>query len=631
MIIIDIGAHDGKLFSLPYAQDENNVVYAIEPILELAEMIRAHQMPNLHVLCAAVGEQEGSFEFHLNRDLQTSSLLSVEMSELWKPYAEQLEEVKTIKVPVIRLDTFIQQHAIEEVDLLKVDAQGHDFQVIKSAGDALSIIKSIIVEVQRVPLYVNSSSRQEIVDYLSDRGFRLVSSQSQSNDLEENLEFVRVNRYALSNLESARYELNVPYIGKLSFPKHDHVGRLVEEGVFEGIEQAFVLLYLRAEDTFFDCGAHVGIFSCIAAKSLQGSGRIVGFEPNPVCFDLYKHNLSQLGFSNFNAIEAGLSDQEGQASLTLGKEGLAAFSTFATGEQLGDRMSLDTISVKSHTLDSLVVDLKVEQVDLAKLDVEGWELQVLNGAEQSIRAGKFPLWMIEFTEENAVASGSTTQKLRAALEAFGYTVCYFDATHFQLVPEPYHNTYLYKNLFAVADLEQANKRLNSASSTTQALAKDLIHRWDTAMNTLRFQGALRNERQISHQISDQISHQNREQIEAMRSQMHKLQEAAEARLRVINVLKQAADERLQIIQEQQQKIAQTEHALEQLKRKQEEEIQGLKRSKNLRIRKVTATAKAQRQIVREQVEEIEILRRSLESTIDRRVRRKFSSFSHFFD
>ncbi|MBW4660808.1 MAG: FkbM family methyltransferase [Drouetiella hepatica Uher 2000/2452] len=645
MIIIDVGAHDGKLFSLPYAQDSNNVVYAIEPIPELAEVIRSHQLPNIHVLCAAVGEQEGLFNFHLNRDLQTSSLSTVEMSESWKPYAEQLEEVKTIEVPVTRLDTFIQQHSIEEVDLLKVDAKGYGLQVLKSAGNALSVIKNIIVEVQKVPLYVNSSSKKEVLEYLTDRGFRLISSQLQSNDLEENLEFVRVNRYASSNSEPSQYELNAPYIGKIRFPKHDHVGQLVEEGVFEGIEQAFVLLYLRSGDTFFDCGAHVGIFSCVAAKALQGSGRIVGFEPNPACFELYNYNLSQLGFSNFTAIEAGLSDQEGYATLILGKDGLAAFSTFATGEQLGDRMSPSKISVKSHTLDALISDLNVEQVDLAKLDVEGWELQVLNGAEQSIKAGKFPLWMIEFTEENAVAAGSTTQKLRTALEDFGYTICYFDATHFQLVPEPYHSTYPYKNLFAVTDLKQANDRLDGASSTTQALAKDLIHRWDIAMNARRFQGALRNERQISHQTSHQISDQTREQIETMQSQMHELLEAAEARLQLINVLKQAAearlqlidvlkqtaDERLQIIQEQQQKIAQNEHAIEQLKRQQQQEIQTLRQSKNLRIRRATAALKEQRQVIREQVEEIEVLRRSLESTVDRRVRRKISRFSQLFN
>ena len=99
----------------------------------------------------------------------------------------------------------------------------------------------------------------------------------------------------------------------------------------------------------------------------------------------------------------------------------------------------------------------------------------------------------------------------------------------------------------------------------------------------------------------------------------------------IEELADAANERLQIIQEQQQKIAQHEYALEQLKRKQKEEIQSLRQSKNLRIRKVTTTAKEQRQVISEQSEEIEILRRSLESTVDRRVRRRISRFSQLFN
>lgn len=489
-LIIDVGAHNGSCLAIPSAKDSTNLVYAIEPIPALADSIRSHHLPNLFVFNLAIGEQEGSATFYLNFDDQTSSLLEADPQADWSAYEKQLERVESISVEVKRLDSFLSENSITEVDLLKVDAQGADLQVLKSAGDLIHNIKRIQVEVQLSPLYVGSADKTEIVNYLTSRGFRLALSQPQTEGLEENLDFVRSNRYREAvEVSDNPSNVYIPYVGCLEMPPGDLVGHLLEESIFESAEQAFVWLYLRPEDTFFDCGAHAGLFSCIAAKTIRSEGRIVGFEPNPTCISLYERNVRAIGFENAIAMNVGLSDVASEsAKLRLGRKTRSAFSTFADedDEDLGD----DYAEIEQTTLDHVISTWGIERVDLAKLDVEGWESRVIKGASQAIKRGVFPIWMIEFTEKNALTAGTSTRQLADLIESYGYTLCQFDATQLQLVPEKRQSYYEYKNLFAVLDIESANRRLMSATKRSVYIAKDIVHRWDLAVKAVEFEKML---------------------------------------------------------------------------------------------------------------------------------------------
>jgi len=492
MLVIDVGAHDGSAFSIPYSQDPTVVVYAVEPNPQLAEKLRSFNRSNLHVFCTAFGEVDAAAQLYVNRNDQTSSLLRVHCDDAWKFYKEQLEPIQIIDVPVQRLDTFVQAQRITEIDILKIDAQGFDLQVLKGAGKTIHSIGKIQLEVQLQPLYEGSASKEEILEYLGDRGFSLVRCTPQTDGLEENLEFIRVHRYPLTRPESSYFEVQIPYIGKFKTPSSDHVGQLLEQGIFEGAEQAFLWLYLRSGDTFFDCGTHTGLFSVIASHRIGQTGKIFGFDPNPVCFNLYQENLEQLGCENWMVLNVGLSDREGTADLYMGKPGMSAFSTFAVGAVEHPQIGAETVQVPQRSLDSIISEFRVSQVAVAKLDVEGWEAFVLNGAAQSIKSGIFPLWIIEFTEVNMVAAGSSTRELRSLIESLGYTLCRFDSTQLRLVPEPQRSQYPYDNLFAVLNLEAVNNRLATADTEAVAIARDIIVRWDTALQRFR----------LAHQAAD---------------------------------------------------------------------------------------------------------------------------------
>ena len=189
---IDVGSHLGEQTLAYAAQDSDLVVYAFEPNLAIAAK-RIGVLPNFVIIPMAVGERDGCAEFHLHSLTYCSSLLplNAEGVDRWIG-GDQLRVERITTVPVIRLDTFLSLMGIEEVDYLKVDAQGADLAVVRSAGKALSRIRRIRLEVQIVPqeIYVGASRKEEVLRFMDEVGFEITACERQSFDQEENLTFV---------------------------------------------------------------------------------------------------------------------------------------------------------------------------------------------------------------------------------------------------------------------------------------------------------------------------------------------------------------------------------------------------------------------------------------------------------
>lgn len=192
-IWIDVGSHLGE-YTISFAREDPSItVFAFEPNLKQASQCFG-LLPNFVVIPMAVEEHQGCADFYINAFEAASSLYPMNETarQQWIG-GEQLKVVQKISVPVIRLDTFMNLLEIRKVEFLKIDAQGADFSVVKSAGDRLKDIDKIALEVAVTPsqLYSGASSKDEITDYLKEAGFKLVETEKQSSDQEENLTFIR--------------------------------------------------------------------------------------------------------------------------------------------------------------------------------------------------------------------------------------------------------------------------------------------------------------------------------------------------------------------------------------------------------------------------------------------------------
>ena len=189
---IDIGAHHGEV-TLGFASRNPGLrVYAFEPNLRAAARLFG-KAPNYIAIPVAVGEEDGSAKFYVNQYDASSSLLPLSEDPPYWSGGSPLRVESTVTVPTVRLDTFMNLLGIPKVDFLKIDAQGMDLAVIRSAGKRLTDIDRITLEVWvgPQPQYLGTSSKEEVLGYLAERGFALAGVESQTDGLEENLTFER--------------------------------------------------------------------------------------------------------------------------------------------------------------------------------------------------------------------------------------------------------------------------------------------------------------------------------------------------------------------------------------------------------------------------------------------------------
>ncbi len=193
---IDVGAHHGETTLWHARQNPSLRVYAVEPNLTAASKLMG-RASNYFVLPMAIAEHDGLADLHLNSFDAASSLLPMDeaVRRAWVG-GEILKEESVVTIPTVRLDTLMRVLGIGAVDFLKVDTQGTDLAVIKSAGKRLADIAKITVEVSLTPapLYSGAAAKEEVIEFLGKSGFSLVDVEEQSHGQEQNLTFVRKDR-----------------------------------------------------------------------------------------------------------------------------------------------------------------------------------------------------------------------------------------------------------------------------------------------------------------------------------------------------------------------------------------------------------------------------------------------------
>lgn len=203
-------------------------------------------------------------------------------------------------------------------------------------------------------------------------------------------------------------------------------------------DREFFTRYLRPGDTVVDVGANIGLVSLTLSRLVGEQGRVYAFEPHPRVYEYLLGNIAVNRVENIHAFNVALGDTEGTVRFADRRRGDDRSSVASDGRG---------IAVPCHRLDRF--DLPAVPLALVKIDVEGYEKFVVQGAESLL--DRVSCIYFEAIESNLKTFGYTLRELLDLLISHGFEILQVSRNDVRVI-SPSESTGRFTNLVAVRDV-----------------------------------------------------------------------------------------------------------------------------------------------------------------------------------
>lgn len=227
---------------------------------------------------------------------------------------------------------------------------------------------------------------------------------------------------------SAREFANIrlPWGGMLQINPRETIGKnLMTMGVYELAISETLWRLTEAGDWCLDVGANIGYMTSLLATKAQALGKVFSFEPHPVIYRRLQANIKNFTHKNLSPIQAhqiALGAEDGKTHL-VEPDG---FEHNEGNAHLTTKLPPDK---RSHQIDVAKLDSlfsKRERFGVVKIDVEGWELPVYEGARQLLADQRirdivfedfaaFPSDSVKFLQKNGYTVFRVAKKISGPL------------------------------------------------------------------------------------------------------------------------------------------------------------------------------------------------------------------------
>jgi len=138
---------------------------------------------------------------------------------------------------------------------------------------------------------------------------------------------------------------------------------------------------VERDDVVIDVGAHIGLFTIsIAAKA----GKVLAIEPEPRNLHYLRYNISTRSLDNVLIVEKAVWNRKKKLPLYLSNAS-GNHSLIHDMQPLNTSITNCFITVETDTLDNIVSELNLMHVDFIKMDIEGAEIEALEGAKETLK------------------------------------------------------------------------------------------------------------------------------------------------------------------------------------------------------------------------------------------------------
>jgi FkbM family methyltransferase len=214
----------------------------------------------------------------------------------------------------------------------------------------------------------------------------------------------------------------------------------------------FIRRYVRQDSVVLDVGANIGIYTMWLSQFVRDRGQVIAFEPDPQSYARCAENIRR---NNLEAVRlecAALSNCCGKMRFSIGGD---------TENRLipEDVIAGSSVSVEATTLDEYCRQHDLACIDFLKIDVEGSEFMVLQGAANILRSSGVAVIQLELNQ-SLTKYGVSRPDVVQLLESHGYGLYTYKCARNRLEAVR-DGAKIPQNVYAISDVDFVRNRIGS--------------------------------------------------------------------------------------------------------------------------------------------------------------------------
>ncbi len=184
-------------------------------------------------------------------------------------------------------------------------------------------------------------------------------------------------------------------------------------GEYEAGTNRALSKYIKKGDVVIEAGANLGSETLLLSRMVGDGGHVYGFEPNPYTFERLSINVAINELKNVNVYDIAIGEKDGEISFNIYPKG---FCNPGMSSKYMATSQTRKITVQQQTLDSFVAAKGISKVDFIKMDIQGAEMDLLNGAHVTLSTYKPTIFTEALQEYNDVKT------LYNKMKEYGYNI-----------------------------------------------------------------------------------------------------------------------------------------------------------------------------------------------------------------
>ena len=203
---------------------------------------------------------------------------------------------------------------------------------------------------------------------------------------------------------------------------------------------------LSAGNIVVDVGANVGINSTYYSRLVGSEGVVHSIEPVSATAHQLRTTLGLNSVDNVTVHQIALGGEENKVTIFSHDQAHSAWSSLGLSSFKGVTAKPQQVNMK--TLDGFCSALDLGQIDFLKIDVEGYEIEVLRGGAELLNKGRVGVVQFEVSPDVCALLGREPNEILVFLNSFGYEVYQFDGATEKFIGPMRSLPLVYDNYYA---------------------------------------------------------------------------------------------------------------------------------------------------------------------------------------